>query len=117
MQFKSPSPVANEAQLFGVRMAAVIQQRGVFDEQIFAGLAARLARPLQVRGQDSLEAHPTLPKKTIRRLELGPVGKGLRQGATGTGGQMFGDIYQALITTLITQLGESKLTLCPWTRR
>lgn len=76
-----------------------------------------MARPLQVRGQDSLEADSTLPNKPIRRLEFGPVGKGLRQGATGTGGQMFGDIYQAMITTLITQLGESKLTLCPLTRR
>jgi hypothetical protein len=100
-----------------VPLAAVIQQGGVFDEQIFAGLAARLARPLQVRGQDPLVADPTLPKKTIRRLEFGLVGKGLRQGATGTGGQMFGDIYQALITTLIAQLGESKPTLCPLTRR
>jgi hypothetical protein len=98
-------------------MAAVIQQRRVLDEQIFAGLAARLARPLQVRGQDPLETDPALPEKTIRRLQFGPVGKGLWQGAPGTGGQMFGDIYQALITTLITQLGEAKLTLCPWTRR
>jgi hypothetical protein len=30
---------------------------------------------------------------------------------------MFGDVYQALMTTLIAQLGEAKLTLCPWTRR
>src|ERR1017187_10144156 len=103
--------------MFGERMAAVIQQRRVFDEQILSRLAARLARPLQVRGQDPLEADPALPEKTISRLEFGPVRKGLRQGAPGTGGQMFGDVHQALIATFITQPGKSKFTLCPRTRR
>jgi len=94
-------------------MAAVIQKGGILDEQIFSRLSAGLPRPLQVRCQDPFEGDAPLPEETIGGLQLGPVWKSLRQGPARTGGQMFGDVYQALVAPLIAQLRKAKFSLRP----
>jgi hypothetical protein len=97
-------------------MAAVIQQGRVLDEQIVSGLAAGLACSFHRGRHYSLKAYSPLSKKTVGGFEFGPIPKGLRQHPSGTGGQMFSNIHQAFIATLISQLGEPKFILRPLSR-
>jgi hypothetical protein len=97
-------------------MAAVIQQGRVLDEQILSGLAAGLACPFHMGCHYSLKAYSPLSKKTVGGFEFGPIPKGLRQHPSGTGGQMFSNIHQTFIATLISQLGKPKFILRPLSR-
>ena len=118
VQFKAPpGPVADDAQILGGRMMAVIQEGGVLDEQIVAGLAAGLAGALQMGCQHRLEGDAALAKEAVGSLELGPVGAGLGQRAAGRGGQAGGDFQQALLAARVTQLGEGEFGLGPLARR
>ena len=115
VQFETPRRT-DDPQTLGCTMPTVIQKGGVLDEQIVSGLAAGLASSFHMGRHYSLKAHSPLSKKTVGGFELGPILKSLRQYPTGTGGQMFGDIHQAFIATLIPQLGESKFILRPLSR-
>jgi hypothetical protein len=93
MQLKTPSTISDESQILNCRMVAVIQQRCIFDQQIFSRLAAALARTFQVGCQDALKANCSLTKEAIGRFEFGPLRESLRQGSARTGGQMLSDVH------------------------
>lgn len=94
VQLKAPpGAVADHAQILGGPMAAVIQERGVLDQQILSGLTTALAGPFQVRSQHALESHIALAKEAIGRFEFGPVREGLGQGPARMGGQVGGDFH------------------------
>ena len=117
MPFKTPSAaIANESQVLRRAMSALVQARGVFDQQILSRLAAGVARPLQVRCDHPFEAHSPLTKEPIGGFEFSPWREGLRESSAGAGSQMRGDVHQALITALITQLGKPKFVLSPLCR-
>ena len=116
----SSAAVADHAEILGGRRVAVIQKRGVLDEQILSGLTATLPGALQRRGQHSLEGDSSLPEETIGGFEVGPVGEGLGQRSPRPGGEAGGDFHQTLMATRITQLGEGELGLGPlgrWQQR
>ena len=94
-------------------MPAIIQQRGVLDEQILAGLAAGLAGAGPMRSRDVLEGDAALAEEAVGGLEFGPVRKGLGQRAARRGGQMRGDIHEALAAPRIVQGSAGKFMLGP----
>jgi hypothetical protein len=114
MQQQTAAPaIANGPQLRPGWPGAVIQGRGVLDQQIFPRLAAWLASALPMCILDLFITVLRLTEKTVSRFEFTPLRQGLWQRAARILSQTRGNVHQTMGAASVAQFGQRKFHLRP----